>query len=192
MALTVKTAPTGTPITLAEAKEHLNVDSGDDDVYIATLIQVATDQFETDTSRALVDRTYFLDLEKYPAGDTIELQMPPLESVSSLKQFSTGGVTSTVSASTYGVDTSSEPGRMVLEASKSWPSDTLRSYNGVRVEYVAGYGTASSVPELAKNGIKILIGSMYAERERAVTGTIRTSIPTYDNIVWAMKVVNFP
>lgn len=191
MALSVKTAPTGMPVTLAEAKTHLNVDSGDDDTYIETLVDVATNQFETDTGRALVDRTYYLDLDGWPEGDAIPLQMPPLDSVTSIKHFSTGSATSTVSSSVYGTDLSNEPGRVVLEASKSWPSDTLRPYNGVRVEYVAGYGTASSVPELAKSGIKLLIGSMYSEREVAITGTIRTKIPTYNNIVWAMKVVNF-
>lgn len=191
MALSVKTAPTGEPVTLAEAKAHLNVDSGDDDTYISTLISVATDQFETDTARAFVDRTYYLDLTAFPSGDEIELPMPPLDSVTSVKHFSTGSATSTVSSSVYGVDTSNEPGRIVLEASKDWPTDELRSYNGVRVEYKAGYGNATAVPELAKNGIKLLIGSMYEEREKAVTGTIRTKIPTYNNIVWALKVVNF-
>ena len=191
MPLSVKTAPTGEPITLAEAKAHLNVESGDDDTYITTLITVAREQFETDTGRAYVDRTYYLDLEAFPSGDSIELQMPPLDSVTSLKHFATGGATSTVSASVYGVDTVKQPGRLVLEASGSWPSDTIRPYNGVRVEYIAGYGNATTVPELAKSGIKLLVGSMYEDRETAVVGTIRTKIPTYENIVWALKVVTF-
>jgi len=191
MALVVKTAPTGEPITLAEAKDHLNVWSDDDNAYISTLITVARQQFETDTGRALVSRTYYLDLEEFPSGNSIELQMPPLASVASVKHYATSGATSTVSSSVYGVDTSNEPGHVVLEASQSWPSDTLRPYNGVRVEYTAGYGTASAVPELAKEGIKLLLGSMYEDRETAVVGTIRTKIPTYSYIVWAMKVVNF-
>ena len=193
MSLSTKTAPTGEPITLAEAKAHLNVDTDDDNTYITTLIKVARLQFETDTGRAFVNRTYYLDLDDFPRGD-LELPMPPLSTVSSVKYYSTAGATSTVSSSVYGADTVATPGRLVLQSTKTWPSANLRPYNGVRVEYVAGYGasTSASIPVLAKQGMLLLIGDMYKDRETAVVGTIRTKIPTYGYIVWANKVPTFP
>ncbi len=191
MSLSIKTAATGEPITLAEAKAHLNVDTADDNTYITTLLSVARQQFETDTGRAYVARTYYLDLDSFPGGD-IDLPMPPLSSVTAITYYSASGATSTVSSAVYGSDTVKVPGRVVLESTKSWPNGTLRTYNGVRVEYVAGYGTASDVPELAKQGMLLLIGDMYADRETAVKGTIRTKIPAYDYIVWANKIATFP
>jgi len=196
MPLVLKTAPTGEPLTLAEAKAHLNVESGDDDTYINTLITVARERFETDTGRAFYRRTYYLDLDEFPNGDSIPLQMPPLLSVTSVKHYATGGATSTVSAAVYGTDTSREPGRVVLNDSYSWPSDTIRSWNGVRVEYVAGYGTASQaateIPKAAKQAMLLLVGDMYQDRETAIVGTIRTKIDAYDRLVWKYKVVSFP
>ena len=193
MSLSTKTAPTGEPITLAEAKAHLNVDSADDNTYITTLIKVARLQFETDTGRAYVSRTYYLDLDDFPNGDIL-LPMPPLSSVTGVTYYSTSGATSTVSSSVYGTDTVATPGRLVLQSTKSWPSANLRTYNGVRVEYVAGYGasTSASIPVLAKQGMLLLIGDMYKDRETAISGAIRTKIPTYSNIVWGCKVPTFP
>lgn len=195
MALVIATAPTGEPVTLAEAKAHLNVDTADDNTYITTLISVARQQFETDTGRAFYRRTYYLDLEGFPVRSAIELPMPPLLSVTSVKHYSTTGATSTVTSTVYGTDSSSEPGRVVLNYNQSWPSDQLRPFNGVRVEYIAGYGTASQaatqIPDLAKQGMLLLVGDMYVDRETAIVGTIRTKIPAYNNIVWAYKVGSF-
>ena len=44
--LTVVTAPSATPITLAEAKTFLRIDTSDDDTLINTLIGAARDYFE--------------------------------------------------------------------------------------------------------------------------------------------------
>ena len=195
MPLVVKTAPTGEPVTTAEAKAHLNVDTADDDTYIATLIKVARQQFENDTGRAYYRRTYYLDLNGFPVGDAIELPMPPLLSVTSVVHYSTSGAASTVTSTVYGTDTSAQPGRVVLQYNQSWPTDEVRPFNGVRVEYVAGYGTASQaatvIPEGAKQAILLVVGDLYKDRETAITGTIRTKIPAYEALVWQHKVATF-
>lgn len=192
MSLVVKTAATGLAVSVVEAKAHLRVDTADDDTYIETLINVAADQYETDTGRTFYRRTYYQYEDAFPAGGDIVLQAPPLISATAVTYYSPSGATSTVSSSVYGVVTSCEPGRLVLESTKSWPNGTLRTYEGVRVEYTAGYGTATQaateIPDSAKQGILLLVGEMYEERETAITGTIRTKTPAYQRLVWLNKV----
>ena len=61
------------------------------------------------------------------------------------------------------MDTASEPGRLVLSASGSWPTG-LRPANAIEIEFVAGYGDASAVPDALKQGMLLWIKLLYADR----------------------------
>ncbi|KKL52184.1 hypothetical protein LCGC14_2288070, partial [marine sediment metagenome] len=71
-----------------------------------------------------------------------------------------------LTASTYIVDTNSEPGRLSLAYNAVWPNETLRPVNGVVVRFVAGYGSvATAVPNMAKQAVKLMVGHMFEHRE---------------------------
>lgn len=63
------TAPGSEPITLAEAKLHLRVETAmtDDDTLISALIVSARQAAETITRRALITQTWKLALDQFPA-----------------------------------------------------------------------------------------------------------------------------
>ena len=64
---------------------------------------------------------------------------------------------------------------MALELVKeSWAS----KINAVTIEFTAGYGNASAVPQDIKHAMLLLIGEMYENREESVTGTIVSAMPT--------------
>ncbi len=173
MALTIVTAPTAEPVTLTEAKDHLRVDTTDENSLIEDFIEVATDYCEDLQNRAYLTQTWDLTLDGWPVGDIISIPLPPLQSVSSVTYYSTGGTANTLTAGTYIVDTSSEPGRLSLAYNETWPTITLRPVNGVVVRFVAGYGTASTVSVRAKQAIKLLVGHMYENRENTAAGGSR-------------------
>ena len=101
--LVIHTEPASEPITLAEAKSYLRVDSSGDDALITSLISTARKLCEEHTQRAFMTQTYnlFLDaLEDVDDGlwegirtgayinyykNYIELPMPPVVSVSHIK-----------------------------------------------------------------------------------------------------------
>lgn len=165
MALKLKTAPAAEPVSLTEAKLHLRVDGTDEDTLITALIIAARDWCEGFQNRAYITQTWYLILDEFPMGDCIEIPRPPLQSITSIKYYGTDDTEYTVDSGDYFVDEKSQPGRVSLAYSKSWPSTMLRPANGVIVEFVAGYGAAAAVPELIKTAMKLIVGHLYEHRE---------------------------
>lgn len=166
MALTIVTKPTIEPVTLTEAREHLRIDALDEDGLILSFIEAATDYCEELQNRAYIDQTWDLTLDVFPNGDIINIPLPPLQAVSSVTYYGTGGTSNTMTTTSYIVDTKNEPGRLSLAYNEVWPNETLRPVNGVVIKFVAGYGSvAAAVPTMAKQAIKLLIGHMFEHRE---------------------------
>lgn len=177
--LTVDTAPTVEPVTVADAKTHLRITHDDEDALIAGLIKAATAWAEHETGRALVQQTLLYTLDDWPAGDFIVLPKPPLRSVTSVKWLTTAGVETTLTASTdYVADTGSEPGRVCLPYNGSWPSSSLYPIRPIRVTYVAGYAPTTgtpvdyraNIPQAIKQAILLRVGDLYELREGLVQG----------------------
>jgi uncharacterized phiE125 gp8 family phage protein len=166
MNLKLITAPTLEPVTLEEAKSHRRIESSDEDVLIVGFIEAAREWCEGYQNRAFITQTWELALDCFPPEDRIRIPKPPLQSVESIKYYDTDETEHTFSADSYHVDTYSEPGRVVLKYGETWPSDTLRTANGVIIQFTAGYSdTAATVPEKVKQAIKVLVGHLYENRE---------------------------
>ena len=164
--LVIVTPPAAEPVSLAEAKLYLRVDSETEDTLISGMIIAARTYAERVLRRALITQTLELTLDDWPAGNTITLPMPPLQSVTSLKYTDDDAVEHTLAASEYLVDTASVPGRVVLKDDYSWPTDDLRESGAIKVRYVAGYGAAgTAVPYTVLLAIKMMIGHLYENRE---------------------------
>lgn len=148
-----------------------------EDTLISALITAARNYCEGRLERALITQTWYLWLDNWPNEDYIELLKPPLSSVTSVTYYDTDDTVATFASANYFVDSVSEPGRICLNYGKSWPSTTLRPYNGVCVEFVCGYGvTSASVPAMTKAAMLLLLGHLYENRE-AGTERALTEIP---------------
>lgn len=163
MPLTLVTAPTVEPLTVAEARQHLRVDGNDQDDVIARLVAAARRRCEAFTRRAFVTQTWDLTLDAFPCW-TIDLPRPPLQSVTHVKYLDTSGVQQTLSAALYTVDTKSEWARITPAYGQSWPS-TRDQVNAVEVRFVAGFGQPSTVPDDIKAAMLLMVGHLYEHRE---------------------------
>lgn len=171
-------APAIEPVTLAETKAHLRVDTSDDDALITALITAAREYVEGASRRALITQTWRYSLDSWPEGDEIELPKPPLQSVSSVKYYADDGTEYTLSTFAYIVDTDSEPGRIALAYGESWPSLTLYPAGAIRITYVAGYGdAASAVPQHLRQAILMLVAHWYENRETTTIGAVAREVP---------------
>jgi uncharacterized phiE125 gp8 family phage protein len=156
------------------------------DPVLNTFISAARSEAETRISRQLITATWELyldsfnretcqvvgyDLERrlinnlFTLDGIIQMPLPPLQSITSIKYLDTTGVEQTLSASAYRVDAVSTPGRVTPAYGYSWPS-TYPVTNAVVIRFVAGYGdTAASIPIKIIQWIKAMIGSMWENRE---------------------------
>lgn len=179
MPLQLVTPPAGEPVSLADAKQHLRVDGGDDDLLIGSLITAARQAAETKTGRQLITARWKLVLDAFPGpslmqsasgasfslpGHAILLAKCPVQSVVSIEYLDINGTTQVMPASDYVLDAACEPARLTPAFGKTWPP-TLPQTGAVSVTFDAGYGTASAVPEGLKSWIKLRVGSLYGHRE---------------------------
>lgn len=179
---------------MSEAKRHLKVEDAEtaDDDLITTLITVARQNAETVTRRALITQVWYFYLADWPEKDYIEIPLPPLQSVASVKYKDTEGAESVFAATDYIVDTKSTPGRIVLAYGKTWPSATLYPTNPITVEFTCGYGTSgTSVPAAIKQAMLVDIADLYQQRETVITGTTVSHLPTVDRLLAPYRVWTF-
>ena len=173
--LVLKTAPTTTVISLAEAKAFLRIDSDydDDNTYITSLINVATQVVEEFTRRRLMTQTYNLFYDEFPPY--IDLQVGDVASVTHIKYYDADNTLQTLAASNYDVDTKVRPGRIYESENGDFPN-TYERPNAVEVEFIVG-GTASDVPAPIVQAIYIIVGRYYENRQDVVMGTQVNELP---------------
>jgi len=174
MGLAVVTPPATEPLTLAELKEHLRVDTSDDDDYITALGISGREWCEGFCNRQFVTATYDWSLDAF--ANQLLLPKPDLESVTTVKYIDTDGATQTVTSSVYDVDIDQAPGRVRLAYGESWPDDRRSTPNCVTIRFVAGYGDADAVPETIKAAIKLLVGHLYEHREAVTLGHLSRTL----------------
>lgn len=163
------TGPAVEPITLAEAKLHIHVDTTDEDTLHTDMIVAAREDCEGITGRQFIHATWKEYFDRFPSSEIL-LSRPPLSSgetpITSITYVDVDGDEQTWTASLYQVDAVSEPARIKPVDSESWPSTQGNTYNAVTVTFVAGYGAAASdVPPTFKQAILLLVGLWHRDRE---------------------------
>jgi uncharacterized phiE125 gp8 family phage protein len=163
----VSTAPAVEPVTLTEAKDHLRIDDSSSDTLVSSLIVAARQQVEQDTGRALITQTLDVYYDALPTDRELWVPNPKLQSVTTFTTYDEDDASTVFSSWDYLVDVASEPGRIVLNADATWPTD-LRAANAVIVRVVAGYGVAAAVPQALKQAILLIISTLYEHREQVI------------------------
>lgn len=201
MGLKLVTAAATRPITLAQAKAHLRVDTDDDNTMIEAFIEAATEAAELFQGRALIDQTWDLYLDAWPDSTweglrrvyAIELPKPPTIEVVGVFYLDSAGVEQTLSDALYTADVNNEPGRVVLK-SGTWPT-LPKLANAVRVRFRAGCldqtvsPAVENVPKTTKAAILITIGDLYTHRESVVVGQTVARLP--HSAEWLLRMKKF-
>lgn len=178
-------AATADVLSRDEVKRHLRVEHDDDDAAIDEIIAAVVQSLDPATGgwlgRALRPQTWELQLAGF-ACDVIELPYPPTIQIVSLKYDDSAGVEQTLVKDT---DFRLVPPARLLGRHAvaplyrgRWPS-TLGSDDSVRIRYSAGYApavgadpgpaVADQLPAPIKAYLKLVIGTLYANRESAVS-----------------------
>lgn len=95
-AITELTAPAADPVTLAEAKDHLEVTGTAHDTKITRYVSAATQHAQMFSGRQCVTARYALKLDEFPTSrEPIRLPKPPLQFVADVQYVDVNGTTQT-------------------------------------------------------------------------------------------------
>jgi uncharacterized phiE125 gp8 family phage protein len=162
--LQIISGPADLPVSVAEAKANMRVETSDEDALIEGMIRAALAHAERWCGRAFVTQVWEQVLDEFPAAE-IDLGLGPVVSVDSVKYDDADGVEQTVAAQDYVVDTVSGIGWVVPVEGFSWPT-TMETVNAVRVRFTVG-SVPSSVWYDVRQAILLIVGHWYAHREDA-------------------------
>jgi uncharacterized phiE125 gp8 family phage protein len=163
MSLQLTAAAAAEPITLADAKAHLKVDTTDDDALITSLISAARIRAEWLTRRAFITQSWVQWLHCWPTRP-FELALPPLQALTSITVYDTGDTPTVLDSALYRVDASAIPARIAWKEN-TIPPVSLRNFNAVAIAFTAGYGNAGTdVPEAIRRAILMIVADLYAHR----------------------------
>lgn len=163
MSTRIITAATAEALTLDEARDQLRITHTAEDYYLNGLIPRARELFQARTGHCLMPTTYELTLQKFAYA--IELKMPPIISITSVKYTDVDGAEQTLASTEYVLDnTSPLRGYVVHDVDVTYP-DIYTGINGVRVRYQAGYATAALVPGVIKQWMLMQISNWFNNRQ---------------------------
>lgn len=174
--------PTSEPVTLAQAKGHLRVDSDNtaDDTLIAMLIGAARRYAESYTGRSFITQGWRLVIDAFPGPgfmgvpwgspyslppQAIQLERGIVQAVSSITYMDMNGAWQTMDPANYVAELSGCPARITPVFGQIWPP-TRPQIGSVKVDYTAGYGAGgTNVPEGIRQWILMRVGTLYEQRE---------------------------
>lgn len=155
-------------LSLEEVKQHLKVDSADDDALIETFIAAATGHIDGPDGwlgRAIGVQQLEAGLDGFVYGP-IRLPYPPLIELVSIRYEDVAGTWRDLDPATYEV----RDDEIGTAWGKSWPG--TRAYRGasraVRIRYRAGYAV---LPAPVRVALLMMVDDLYRNRGNVAVGT---------------------
>ena len=192
----IVTGPTLNPVTLAEAKAHLNLDTSFvlDDALINAHILAATAIAENLCFRRLVTQTYKMYLDSWYGNDPnryfprgFYLPFGQLQSATHIKYTDTDEDQTTWADTEYDVDTYGEPGAVVLAYNKSFPTASLYPTNPIEIQFICGWRQGSlyviSTAYAASDLVVPTTGNGFVYQAGTGGGTSHTAEPTWPRTI---------
>ncbi len=153
--------PLALPVSVAQAKEFLKIETNDDDQLIADLIKQATSHISALCGRKLITQTWRLFFDDLPTNKLLELNIAPISALVEVRYFDKAGDPQIISPQGYEFDPYSFPARLKVTSSICTGPDL----NGIEVDVHVGYGiTAIDVPGNIIRAIFITIAHWYEFR----------------------------
>ena len=152
MTFKIVVRPTALAVSMAEAQSNARADVGADgksalDADIVRAVRTYTAEAEMETNRLIMEQTWELTLDAFPAGRSIKLYKPPLLAVDWIKFYDINGEQQTLDPAHYQADRKTDPGYVVLRPERAWPA-TAQMIEAVEIRFRCGYGSdPAAVPD---------------------------------------------
>ncbi|ESR22794.1 head-tail connector protein [Lutibaculum baratangense] len=169
MTLFLVNPPAAEPVSLAEAKAFLKVETDDEDVLIGTLIAAARLHVEAATRRVLMSQGWRLVLDGWPPRRRIEIPLSPVRSVDQIMVYDDAGDPTVLPETEWLADAVSFPARIYVREAM----EPTAAFNGIEIDLTAGYGPdPADVPEGLRLAILQLVAQWHETREPVAFGAV--------------------
>lgn len=171
-------APSVEPITLPEAKAHLNITGTSRDTYITSLITVTRRGIERYLKRALITQTWKVYYDCW--HNCMKIPFPVLQTVDSVIYKDSNGNDQTWATDQYWVVNTEDPGSIVRAYNVTFPQLQDGRPDAIEIEFTCGYGDAASdVPEEIRHAQKIWLTDLFEHRGEIVVANAAHRIPDH-------------
>jgi uncharacterized phiE125 gp8 family phage protein len=190
MSAILLTPPALEPVLLADVKLFLKVEHDNDDDVIAALIAAARVHVEMQTRRALIDQTWRLTRDVWPAGGRLPILPAPLKAVTAIRVFDADGPPHLLDVDDFDIDTASAPA--VLAFGRGALRAPGRLAAGIEIDITAGYGDApEDVPEPLRQAIRMLAAHWYENRGViAASGEVASMPASVSSLIAPFRVLS--
>jgi uncharacterized phiE125 gp8 family phage protein len=156
--------PTVEPVSLADAKLWLRIDTPDEDDLISALVVAARLMVEAEIGQVLIGQNWRLVGDAWPQGDMIPVRIGRVLAVTGGRTYSAESVATSMAANRFTVFPDAEP-PAILALDRPAPG---RAYAGIEIGLRLGYGEApGDVPETIRLAIRRLVTLWYENRGEA-------------------------
>ncbi|MBB5537388.1 head-tail connector protein [Rhizobium giardinii] len=175
------TPPIGEPLTLAETKAHLRLDSGAEDALISALIRTAREHLERETGLAFLTRSFRLYLDDWPRSRVIQIVRGPVQTIEAVTVYDAAGMPGEIDVSGFVLDGQARPARLVLPKQPA-PG---RAMHGIEIDFSAGFGaTGADVPDTLKRAMLLHLALLYEFRGAVAPDDQPAAVPAgYDRLI---------
>lgn len=175
------TPPLVEPLTLAEVRAHLRLDTEDEDALLGALITVAREHLERETGLVLASRDFRLCLDAWPGDGIVTIARGPVRAVTAVTVYDGGGEPAAVALDGHLLDGEARPARLWLRV----VPEPGRAMNGIEIEFSAGFGEGGAeVPDTLKRAMLLHIGAMFACRGVVAADAQPAVVPPgYDRLI---------
>lgn len=178
MSLILTSAPEIEPVSLAEAKAHLRLDTATEDAVVASLITTSRLHIETALGLALVDQTWSIFADRLSHRAPLDLPIHPVRAVLAVRTHHRDAAIITHPLSHMTLDANPLRPRLLWDPPPIVPSP-LRTMNGYEISVRAGFGPhAGDVPAPIRQALLMLVAHWFEHRDPVEIGAAKTQIPT--------------
>ncbi|MBW3098661.1 head-tail connector protein [Pseudohoeflea coraliihabitans] len=160
MTLILTGPPLGEPVSLAEAKAHLRLESDAEDSLLENLIAAARAHCEAITGLALLTQSFRLFLDDWPSAPVIQIAKSPIQAIDSMRVYDAAGLPVSLDVTDVVLDGRARPARLHMGSVAA----TARQINGIEIDFTAGFGTAADIPPELQRAMLLHVALMYEFR----------------------------
>ena len=153
---------TFSPVSLAQAKAHLRVDSADEDALIGALIDAAAMAIETETG--IICKARNVTVRHQGFADRLPLYYLPINSIASVSYIDTDGATQTLANDQWRLRFFAGNPVINPAVNFTWPA-TDTCDGAVSITMNAGHASTPAIDARVKQAALLLIGHWFANRE---------------------------